>query len=186
MIFDALIVVLLTLIAYGVYRFGRPAAPAHHKRFILGALALGVAAAWCDIQDAEVPEGSGNLLTFIRLVHLAIIAAMAGACFGAYKIIQMAPQRRRVPLAWVIGLYLIIYIGVTGYHFYAEAAAVRCDDPSASVPKAGAGRAAAVKDVVTASLMYQRICDKGQNDLRARFARLFHREAAKDTHAARP
>lgn len=179
MVLDAFIV-LVTLIAYGIYRYGWPDKPAHHKRFILGAILLGVAVAWCDIPDAEVGDGGGSLLTFIRLIHVAILAVVAGACFGAYKIIQMAPPRRRVPLAWVIALYLLIYTGLNGYHFYAEAAAVRCDDPAASTPKkAGPRKDLSVKEVLTASLMYKRICDKGEDDLRADFARMLHHWAEK-------
>jgi hypothetical protein len=170
MVFYAL-VLLLTLIAYGLYRYQKPDKPPHHKYFILAALGLGALIAVCDVQSSDADS---TAVTFFRLIHLTVYGVIAAACFAGYKVIQMAPDRRRVPLAWVIGLYLIVYIGVNGFHFYREAAAIRCDDPDAMMKQS-----ASKSEIIEASIMYQRICNKGATDLRGDMARMIHGPAEK-------
>jgi hypothetical protein len=166
MVFYAL-VLLVTLIAYGIARYQSGGKPVKHKPFILAALAAGALIAVCDVQsDSEEPVA----LTLYRAAHLIVFVGIVAGSLAAYKVIQMAPPQRRVPLAWVICLYLLFFVAKTGYQFKAEVDAVHC----------GAGAQQGKGDVVAASNMYKRICNKGDTDLRGDVARMLHHPEQKD------
>jgi amino acid transporter len=175
MVFYAL-VILLTLIAYAAYRYLRPEKPPHHKYFILAANTACLLIALVDIPSDAAGDAGGDLANFLRMAHVAVMLFVSAVCFAAYKVIHMAPDKQQVPIAWVIGLYLVVYIGMNAWHFYRDAAEVRCDDPAAA---AKTHQDMKVHEVVEASIMYQRVCNKGEGDLRARIARMIHNAAEK-------
>lgn len=112
-------IVLMIMLAYGLYRFFKPELPSHHKRFAIAALVLtffatGVYSYLRSIW--RVPFSSSTDGDVSMNFQWWALYALLG--YGGYRLVQRIPARFRVFIGGVISLFLLSALISFGKYVY--------------------------------------------------------------------